>query len=324
MRNVIAFWLAVAGVLPGAAVAQGLDATQLAALRSVDLRLATIGQRLVTANAPLCVDLMPATGLVIHALAQYDEDTRAAARTAFGFATPLSVEAVVAGSPGARAGVRADDGIVTIDGAAPQTGGVASADRDALVARIVAHDVARPLTMTVRRAHGDVGVTIAPLAGCRAIFEVVLGPGFTATSDGRIIQIGVRYFETMDDDAIAVVVAHELAHNILRHRARLDAAGVSRGALRELGRSGRLWRRSEDEADLLGVHLLYNAGYDPASAAAFWRGPGDRLDGGLFRSRTHASSEQRARVLAAEAARLRGVARPSMPALLASRDRPLD
>ncbi len=46
----------------------------------------------------------------------------------------------------------------------------------------------------------------------------------------------------MSDEEIAVVVAHELAHNILHHRARLDAAGVSRGLVAEFGRNARLTR----------------------------------------------------------------------------------
>ena len=99
--------------------------------------------------------------------------------------------------------------------------------------------------------------------------------------DCDIVQIGVRFFERYDDADIAVVVAHELAHNILRHRARLDAAGISRGLFAEVGRNGRLIRRTEDEADLLGLHLLRNAGYDPASAPRFWRDHGGDVDGGL-------------------------------------------
>lgn len=146
----------------------------------------------------------------------------------------------------------------------------------------------------------------------------------TASADGTIVQIGSRFFERYTDDEVAVVVAHELAHNILRHRARLDEAKISRGMLSELGRNGRLIRRTEDEADLLGLHLLRNAGYDPASAPRFWRAHGGDIDGGLFRSRTHASSKARAQALEAEIANLPADAgKPYRPPVLATRDQPL-
>ena len=85
-----------------------------------------------------------------------------------------------------------------------------------------------------------------------------------------------------------------------------------------------LVRQTETEADLLGMHLLRNAGYDPQLAVTFWRDHGGDVDGGLFRSRTHPSSKARAQAIADEIARIpAGSGRPYSPPLLASRDQPL-
>ena len=66
----------------------------------------------------------------------------------------------------------------------------------------------------------------------------------------------------------------------------LDAAGVDRGRFKELGRSARLFRQTEAEADRLSVWLLAGAGYDPEAAARFWRKFGRRKGRRLARARS--------------------------------------
>jgi hypothetical protein len=178
--------------------------------------------------------------------------------------------------------------------------------------------------MVLRRAGQDRALTIPASPGCRTLFELRIGTTLDAVADGRLVQISSRFLDRFDDSQVAVVVAHELAHNILRHHVRLDAAKVSRGVFRELGRNGRIFRTTEDDADRLGVHLLRNAGWDPAAAVAFWKGPGARIDGGIFHSRTHSSAGKRAENVAAEIAAIpAGAPIPYRPAVLNTRDEPL-
>jgi len=314
---------------PPAARAEDGPAATFAALQDVDGRMAGIAYRLTTANAALCRDLAPTPGWAIHALDQYEPPLRDQARRSFGFETPIAVEAVVPGSPAATAGVRAGDSIVSVDGKRFDGGtpgkSVSSATRDATVEAIAALPARQPLRVELRRGGVTRTVTIAASPGCRSAFEVLLGPKMEASADGRIVQIGVRFFARYSDDEVAVVVAHELSHNILHHARRLDAAGIQRGLLSEVGRNGRLFRLTEDQADLLGMYLLRNAGYDPRSAVRFWRDHGGDVDGGLFRSRTHPSSAARARALEAEIARIPADAPvPYVPPLVAEADRPLE
>ena len=239
-------------------------------------------------------------------------------------------KAVVAGSAADRAGVGANDSLVSIDGTAfaagdPAPGPADSATRDAALALIAGQAVGHPLIVaTVHDGIARTRTIDAPV-GCRSNFEILLGPGMDASSDGTVVQIGVRFFERYGDDDVAAVVAHELSHTILRHRPRLDAAKVNRGLFAEMGRNGRLFRQTEGDADLLSVALLYNAGYDPQDAVRFWREHGGDVDGGLFRSRTHPSAGARAAAIAAEVARIpAGAPRPYMPPVLATRDQPLN
>ena len=303
---------------------------QFERLRAVDLRLATIAYRLTTANAALCRDVAPTPGWAIQSIGQYAPASRTAAKRVFGFDRPIAVEAVVAGGAAEKAGVIPNDSLVSVDGAAfpsgdPAPGPANSATRDAALALIATR--AAGSALSVETVHGGTAhtVVIAAPAGCRSNFEILLVPGMDASSDGTVVQIGVRFFERYPDDQVAAVVAHELSHTILRHRARLDAAKVDRGLFAELGRNGHLFRETEGDADLLSVALLYNAGYDPENAVRFWRDHGGDVDGGLFRSRTHPSASARASAIAAEVARIPpGAPRPYVPPVLATRDQPLN
>lgn len=302
-------------------------AFDFAAMRSVDARLAWIAHRLVTANAQICVETTLAPGFVLHAIDQYEPAYRSAARAAFGFAAPVAVETVVSGSAAERAGVRADDTLVAVAGQPlphDESPTASSAHRDAAESLIEAQPSDAPLTLTLFRDGDTRTVTIPPSPGCASRFELVIGPGFTADADGRVVRIGVRFFALYSDDRVATVVAHELAHDILRHRARLDAAHVDRGLLSEVGRNQRLIRRTEDEADRLSIHLLRNAGYDPRIAVKFWSQDAPKIDGGLFRSRTHAGGRSRAKLMAQELAAIPiGAPIPYTPELLKARDEPL-
>lgn len=292
---------------PPVVVAKDDDSALFGAMREADLRLGTIAWRLATANAPICADRAPTPGLILHAIDQYDPAVRQQLPAIFGFEGPVAVEAVVPGSAAAKAGIVANDTVVAVDGKPlvvnpAGTDQASTATRDAAQRQIAAEPADRPLRLTILR-HGQTReVTVPAQPGCRSRFEMLMGPGLTASADGDIVQIGSRFFERFDDRMIAVVVAHEFSHNILHHRERLDAAGVKRGMLSEFGRNGRLFRQTETEADLLGVHLMRNAGYDPQDAVRFWREHGGEVDGGIFRSRTHPSSSVRADAVAAEIA----------------------
>src|SRR5436305_968928 len=106
--------LALVALLVGAAApppSQAPSPAAFEALRQADLRVASVGYRLATANAAICLDHLPGLG-------QYGVDARAAARAAFGFETGVAVEGVVPGSTDAAAGVRPGDSLVSINGAA--------------------------------------------------------------------------------------------------------------------------------------------------------------------------------------------------------------
>ena len=288
------------------------DVAQLLLLQSVETRIATIGHRLSTSANDLCAPGAPLAGIKIHDASQYGRDSAPDLQAAFGAGPWPKVLALAQGGAAAQAGVQPNDSILAIDGApippAPEGKGYARvANAFAMLDRALADGVAR---LSLQRQGKTFAIDVKADRGCAGRFELQIGGGVTAKADGDNVVIASRLVAFAPDDSeLAAAMAHELAHNILRHRDRLNAAGVSRGILQNFGRSARLTRETEVEADRLSVHLLDRAGYPMAAALAFW----DRfrkVASDLFVG-THPSNARRIEIIRAEidrvqAARARG------------------
>lgn len=294
-------------------------------IRAVDAEMAAIGQRLAIANAGLCDRQEPGLGLLLHTPDQYARDVREAAIRHFNFDGPVGVEAVMAGSPAAAAGVSADDTLLGVGVTRFEAADAGAKASTAALIKVTRHIMAlpadRPLVLHMRRGRIDQERTVLPVPACRSRFEVVFSPQFIAQADGEIVQIGSRFFADYPE-WIAAPIAHELAHNILRHRERLEAMDVHFGLLSGLGRNVRYFRQTELEADILSISLLVNAGYDPTIALRFWHAFGPAHDASILRSRSHPSWKTRVATLERAIAEL-GSKRPHRPALLDTRTRPL-
>ncbi|WP_260582134.1 M48 family metalloprotease [Sphingopyxis sp. PET50] len=138
---------------------------------------------------------------------------------------------------------------------------------------------------------------LAAAPGCASSFRIERG-GPQAAANGQLVRVTLRLASSIADDAeFAAVVAHELAHNILRHRERL--AG---------GRAVGLVRATEIEADRLSVWLMADAGYDPRAAIRFW----ERHPKPLIRDASHPPRRERIAAIEAEIEAM-GAARATDP-----------
>jgi hypothetical protein len=312
--------VAVALMAASPAVAQETPAA--GSLRAQDERLLRITEPILVHNLALCDRTMPRLGVALQSADQY------AAGQDPGFAAPVAFAVVLPQSVAAQAGIAPNDGLLSVNGqpVVKRAELQASPLRDSAFAAIAEHTIGEPLRLEVLSRGARREVVLQPPAECRILAEILANGGTTARSDGRVIQISRGLAARATDGEIAAIFAHELAHSILRHRDRLSAADVSKGFVGEFGRDRRLNREAEIEADRLSVHLLANAGLDPASAPAFWRSPlGKQIGGGLFRSRVYPSPEARAQQLEREIADYLTGGPPSYPGhLLAQRGRALE
>ncbi|QGN55117.1 M48 family metalloprotease [Novosphingobium sp. Gsoil 351] len=263
---------------------------QLEHLQALDAKVQSAGWRLVRGNAPYCHKVAPGVGLVLFDAAGFSDPK--AVRDALDLPGDIAVEAVASDAPSARAGLRSAQPLSVVAGE-DVTSLPAAAPGD--YARLVGlHDrVDAALLATGKVGLVDAGGASISIAGepvCVSRFEL-LSSGTRAAADGRRVVIGRALVEAMpQDDLLAAALAHELAHNLLGHRARLTASGRSWGKV----------KATEREADRLSVWLLANAGYDPAAAVRFYRWWGPKFDLGIFATPDHDGWKARVRTVSAE------------------------
>lgn len=235
-------------------------------LQDYDAVLNDIGYRLQVSAGDLCRPA-PILGFTIQDLSQYSRAYQPFAKQEFGYAGAPLVLAVASGSPAARAGLKADDAIVAMDGnRLPDTFSAESDSyrRVSLILDLLDKASGKGvLTVTISRSGVPRTVSIVLARGCPARFQTRLSAATDALSDDKdvVVDLGAMRFAKTDDQ-LAATVGHELAHVILQHHARLQAiAGDKLTAI----------RLSEDEADRLGVYLVDRAGYSTAAILTFWR-----------------------------------------------------
>jgi predicted Zn-dependent protease len=156
---------------------------------------------------------------------------------------------------------------------------------------------------------------------------IVRNPGFNASmapNGTMVIWTGV-FTRVRDEDELAVILGHELAHFLRTHsllawrKAKREmaagsilslAVGIATGVLLPVGESLALLsslsfsREQEREADLLGTRLLVDGGFDPNAAYQVWEFLVDEEshavakseDPGVF-SKTHPEPLERAQEL---------------------------
>jgi hypothetical protein len=298
-------------------------------MQQLDQRVTAIGYRLVTSAGDLCADQIPVPGFAIHDLTQYKAEEQADVRDAFGFDGEPLVLAVAPDSPAAAAGVQAGDALIRIgtDRVAPTPPAVTNsyARVATLLSQIDSAGHSGVLALELSRKQQVFSLTAALRNGCPTRFQTKVSNAIDAQADGRYVEVNTGLIAFAgSDDQLAAIMAHELAHNILHHRARLDAAGVPRGILGQFGKNARLIRETEAEADRLGVYLMDRAGYAPQAAVRFWARFGAERGLGVFTAPTHLTARQRIALIETEIARIaamRAAGVEPRPAFLEARNK---
>ena len=291
---------------------QEIDSQTVLALKTLqrlDQRLHAAGYKLVSANAEFCERTVPNLGFLLHDLNQYGDT--ATARFAHDFSSAIAVNAVAPDSP--AAGLEVGDSLIAINGLLVE--GIAIdeeklAEEQAEYRRIAAINVMLrkaaakgSIQLSILRGglHQDIEMTAAQT--CPSQFQIRVSEDRDASADGKMVSISSTLAEyVLSDDELAAIAAHELAHNLLRHRDRLNAQDVNRGFFGQFGKSANRIKATEIEADRLSVWLMANAGYDPQAAIRFWTRYGKEHGKGIFSASTHYRWKKRVKLFEEEIA----------------------
>ncbi len=277
IRSLLALGLGMAAIQP---VPAANTLAPLETVRFEDFRVNAVAFRLMIASRDLCGAKAPASGLLLHSLRDYRKGRRLIGRM-FALDQGPGILAVAPDSPAAAAGLMAGDILTAMTG---QPAGtlhlMTTGEAMAAMERAMR---AGPIRLGVRREGVPREMELVPVAGCDASVRLVGSQRRNAFADDREVRISTALLKLIDnDDELAFLMGHELAHIIARRRQPAEAGqGPASPAAAEL------------EADKLGLTLAVRAGYDPIAAGGLWNRLAQALGAEAMTDRAHPTPEQR-------------------------------
>lgn len=247
-------------------------------------RLYRVAAPLLINNADLCKNqARNILGFTAKNKYSYPGEYADAAMVALGYGEQLQVSGVLAGSGAARAGLRKGDTLVSADGKTLSGGANAETVAAGVFGPLASSRAA--LTMAIER-RGAIQNLVVPVTRACA-FKVELGNSDNVNSyaDGQRMMVtrGMINF-AQSDEAIAFVMAKDMAHNILGHPVTQRQSGTQGSMIDNLAgirpdtsmliTTGGLKPMPPEldvAADSLGLYLAARAGYNVDNAARFWQ-----------------------------------------------------
>jgi predicted Zn-dependent protease len=250
----------------------------LLALQRDDQRVADTAWRIASRNSDSCLNLWAALGVSLQHVSQYEPVYRTAAQAAFGLDDSYpSILAVAEGSPAAAAGLKPNDILRAINGAdlsSKSKKQTTAASYDAVSAAMAALEALpeqKAAVLSIERGGQRLDVSVTPQNVCRSRVELAPGNALNANANGLVAQISGRLVNWVEsDDELALVIAHEMAHNLMGHPKKLSEKSSLSGLATSVGLSGRTQRQMELEADRMGIIMAASAGYNYKVAPDFW------------------------------------------------------
>jgi hypothetical protein len=234
----------------------------------------------------------PTLGLAYANRESFNAALQPAADELLGFDEHLKVTRVVEGSPAARAGLQIGDVLMSVGGRLAPSGPGAVESFAGLVRALPAGG--GPVPLAVERAGVARQLSVTPELVCDFDVTVLASDEINAYTNGRTIRVMSGLLGmVVNDDELALVLAHEVGHTVMNHivaqklqalggaaaGSMLDmiaaAAGVdTAGKFTKAGVQAGTRRHSaarERQADYVGLYVMAAAGFDIDMAPQLWR-----------------------------------------------------
>ena len=302
---------------PTASVTAGIEQymQQRAQVERVGFRLRQSAARTCAKDGNVRLDL----GVIVWSLANFSNDEdRARLQKSFGLTNAVTVALAVQDAPAARSGLKAGI-IVTHVNEEPLGEGKGATERFIQLSNAASKKGA----VRFRLSNGQT-LTALPQIVCEFPTLLVRSPEINAAADGRVLAITSGLFElTRSDDELALILGHELAHNMLGHLKK-DPAPKESGSLLDAFVRATIGTavaktvtppysiENEKEADYVGLYLMARAGYNITAAEAFWRRLNETTRAKAVTA-THPSGEDRLHALQGAIAEIKAKQKAKQP-----------
>lgn len=241
-------------------------------------RVYRIAAPLIIKNAVLCrTQARPLLGFTAKNQYSYPPELAVAARQSLGLDERLQIMQILDGSGAMRAGLKRGDILQTIQDLNIPTGPQAEPETARMLSPILKN--LTELSITVIRQNQPITVNVPLTLACAFAIDVGNAQQVNAYADGRRILLtrGLLDSFTTDED-VAVVIAREIAHNVLQHAKQLQQMATLSMVIDNLllfkpdqiaaNSSNGIKitpEKMDQEADRLALFMLTRAGYDPAN-----------------------------------------------------------
>jgi hypothetical protein len=248
-------------------------------------RLYRVAAPLLINNADLCKKhARSLLGFTAKNKYSYPGEFTDAAQAALGYDERLQVSGVLAGSGASHAGLRKGDGLIAAAGKALPAGPNAETEAAGVFGPLVANRASLTLTVT-RNGAASQNLVVPVTHACGFRVDYGAADNVNSYADGQRVLLtrGMINF-AQNDEAIAFVLAKDMAHNILGHAATqrstatlgsiIDNLSAPRPDLSMLiGSAGvkPMPQELDAAADSLALYLLVRAHYNIDNAARFWQ-----------------------------------------------------
>ena len=232
------------------------EESAFAEMERLHKRLWTVAYPVLSENAELCPKTRPDIGAVTYSLKTFPKDMRAAAARELGARETPSIRRIIQGGEAEKAGLRIGDAFLDANG---KPIGASSKAMRAMLKDGRAK-------IAVKRGDKTFDVTLTPKEICDYGVKLSMRSTINAYASGKtlILTSGMMNF-TQSDDELALIVAHELAHNTMGHIRKIVGNMILSGF------ATRYTRPFESEADYVGLYYLARAGYSPDKTQGFWQ-----------------------------------------------------
>ena len=244
-----------------------------------------VGDPILEKAASFCGDeVKPRLGFYAFNRHSFGEEMNEATSKLYGWSEPLQIGFLYPDSPLLLAGAKAGDVLLAFDDLNAPVGKTATNE---LGNKLDEHLAGRDkVVVRVLRGGQELALTAIPKKSCAYPIVVDFSNDVNAWADGSRIGIakGMLRF-TQDDTELALVIAHELAHNAMGHISKrrgnsfiglildtiLATRGVNSGNIfSEIG-AGAFSQEFEAEADYAGLYMAAASGFKIEEAQTFWR-----------------------------------------------------
>jgi predicted Zn-dependent protease len=267
-------------------------------------KLINLSHLIFVRSAPLCEKKKPALGILVGNHFIFREGMRNAAKKVFGVSDNLSIMIMAADSSAAKAGLLPGDELLSINGITLPGDKNAQKQYKKILSELGDNKkLHAPINLRIKRDKTEKLVPVTPDISCDYGYGLVSDDQINAFADGNnvFVTTGMLRFVN-DDNELALVISHELAHNVMQHMSKkkqnymlgsifdIIAAGYGVNTQGVFGNIGaqRYSQEFEAEADYVGLYMMALSGLPIDNSHYFWRRMAAANPGGI--KQNHASS----------------------------------